>query len=115
MIKNSGLDGEPRHMTSGETNMIPLNRSKNSVYRPLLGAALLLCGTGGAAHAQSFSFKDIIDPLNPTFTQALGINNSDTAWGTETRRLSTASPSPSRQSPGISRGSISPAPTVARR
>jgi PEP-CTERM motif-containing protein len=58
--------------------MITLNRSKNSVYRPLLGAALLV-SAAGAAHAQSFT--NIIDPLNPTFTQALGINDSDTIVG----------------------------------
>jgi uncharacterized membrane protein len=59
--------------------MIPLNRSKNSVCRPLLGAALLLSAAGSAAHAQTFT--NIIDPLNPTFTQALGINDSDTIVG----------------------------------
>jgi hypothetical protein len=51
--------------------MIALNRSKNSLYRLLLGASLLLGGS--AARAQ---FTNIIDPLNPTFTQALGINDS---------------------------------------
>jgi hypothetical protein len=54
--------------------MNPLNCSKNSVSRPLLGAALLVCGAGSAAQAQSFT--NIIDPLNPTFTQALGINDA---------------------------------------
>jgi hypothetical protein len=34
---------------------------------------------GAAAHAQSF--VNIVDPLNPTFTQALGINSSDTIAG----------------------------------
>jgi hypothetical protein len=57
--------------------MNPLNRSKNLVYRPLLGAALLLAA--GAAHAQTFT--NIIDPSNPAFTQALGINNDDTIVG----------------------------------
>jgi hypothetical protein len=59
--------------------MIALNRSKNSVYWPLLNAALLLSAAGGAAHAQTFT--NIIDPLNPTFTQALGINDSNTIVG----------------------------------
>jgi PEP-CTERM motif len=54
--------------------MNPLNRSKNSVYRPLLGAALLVSGVSSVAQAQSFT--NIIDPLNPTFTQALGINDA---------------------------------------
>src|SRR5271167_1713357 len=57
--------------------MDPLNRSKNSVYRLLLGAAVLL--SGSAAHAQSFT--NIIDPLNPTFTQALGINDANEIAG----------------------------------
>ena len=57
--------------------MNPLNRSKNFLFRPLLGASLLL--SAGAAHAQTF--VNIIDPLNPTFTQALGINSSDTIVG----------------------------------
>jgi PEP-CTERM motif len=57
--------------------MNPLNRSKNFLFRPLLGASLLL--SAGAAHAQTFT--NIIDPLNPTFTQALGINDSDTIVG----------------------------------
>jgi hypothetical protein len=62
-------------LTTAEINMITL---KNSVYRPLLGAALLVWGAGSAAHAQ---FTNIIDPLNPTFTQALGINNNDRIVG----------------------------------
>ncbi len=53
--------------------MNSLNRPKNSLFLPLLGAALLVCGAGSAAHAQTFT--NVIDPLNPTFTQALGINN----------------------------------------
>jgi hypothetical protein len=39
----------------------------------------LLLSAAGAAHAQSFT--NIIDPLNPTFTQALGINDSGTIVG----------------------------------
>ena len=58
--------------------MNPLNRSKNSAFRTLLGAALLV-SAASAAHAQSFT--NIIDPLNPTFTQALGINDAGTIAG----------------------------------
>jgi hypothetical protein len=58
----------------GEIDMNPFNRSKSSL---LLGTALLLCG--GAAHAQSFT--NIVDPLNTTFTQALGVNGSNTIVG----------------------------------
>jgi PEP-CTERM motif len=54
-----------------------LNRSKNLVYRPLLGAALLV-SAAGAAHAQ---FTNIVDPVNPTFTQALGINSANEIVG----------------------------------
>jgi hypothetical protein len=54
--------------------MNPLNRLKSSL---LLGATVLLCGS--AAHAQTFT--NIIDPLNPTFTQALGINSSGNIVG----------------------------------
>ena len=59
--------------------MIALNRSKNSVYRLLGCAALLVSAAGSVAHAQTFT--NIIDPLNPTFTQALGINNSNEIVG----------------------------------
>jgi hypothetical protein len=58
--------------------MNPLNRSKTSVYGLLLGASWLF--SGGAAHATEI-FTNIIDPLNPTFTQALGINNAGTIAG----------------------------------
>jgi hypothetical protein len=54
--------------------MIPINCTRNLAYRPFLGAALLLSAAGSAAHAQEFF--NIIDPANPTFTQALGINES---------------------------------------
>jgi hypothetical protein len=57
--------------------MIALNRSKNSVYR-LLGCAALLVSAAGAAHAQ---FTNIVDPANPTFTQALGINDANKIVG----------------------------------
>jgi hypothetical protein len=59
--------------------MIASDRLKNTSIRPLLWAALLLSGAGSVAHAQTFT--NIIDPLNPTFTQALGINDSDTIVG----------------------------------
>ena len=59
--------------------MNPLNWSKNLVYWPSLGAALLLSAAGSVADAQTFT--NIVDPLNPTFTQALGINSSGTIAG----------------------------------
>jgi len=59
--------------------MITLNRSKNSVYRLLGAAALLVSAAGSVVHAQTFT--NIIDPLNPTFTQALGISNSNEIVG----------------------------------
>jgi hypothetical protein len=61
-------------MKSGEINMNSLNRLKSSL---LLGAAVTL--SGSAAHAQAFT--NIIDPANPTFTQALGINDAGTIAG----------------------------------
>jgi hypothetical protein len=57
--------------------MIPSDRWKNSAFRTLLGAALLV--SAGGAVAQSFT--NIIDPLNTAFTQALGINDSGTIVG----------------------------------
>jgi len=51
---------------------------RNHVHS-VLGAALALSAAGGAAHAQTFT--NIIDPANPTFTQALGINGSGTIVG----------------------------------
>lgn len=35
----------------------------------------------GPAHALTYTFQNIIDPLNPTFTQALGINTAGTTVG----------------------------------
>src|SRR5579862_5888447 len=46
-----------------------------------IGLASLLSVAGGSAHAAPFTFTDIIDPVNPTFTQALGINGSNTVVG----------------------------------
>ena len=59
--------------------MIASDRSRNSLFRSFGGAALLVCGVGSAAHAQTFT--NIIDPLNPTFTQALGINDANEIAG----------------------------------
>ena len=45
------------------------------------GAAFVVSAAmSGAAHATP-SFTNIIDPLNPTFTQALGVNNAGTIVG----------------------------------
>ena len=57
--------------------MITTNRSKNSVYGLMLGASWLFLGS--AAYATDFT--NIIDPLNPTFTQALGTNDAGTIVG----------------------------------
>jgi hypothetical protein len=46
------------------------------VAAPLAIAAAAVLTSAVAAHAGGYSFQDIIDPLNPTFTQALGINAS---------------------------------------
>ena len=35
----------------------------------------------GPAHAVTYTFQNIVDPLNPTFTQALGINSAGTIVG----------------------------------
>ncbi len=50
-------------------------------YAAALGAAGVLTLGSGAAHATSVAFTNIIDPLNPTFTQALGINDQSTIVG----------------------------------
>ena len=44
-----------------------------------ISAAFLLSAVAGPAYAGSF--LNIIDPANPTFTQALGINGSGTIVG----------------------------------
>ncbi len=44
-----------------------------------LGTAGLL--VLGAGNARAYVYQSIVDPLNPTFTQALGINNSSTIVG----------------------------------
>ena len=66
------------YATSGEIDM-PFNCSKHSLFRRLPVIALLVCGVGSAANAQTFT--NIIDPLNPTFTQALGINDANEIAG----------------------------------
>ena len=43
--------------------------------------ALALIWTTGSAQAVTYTFQDIIDPVNPTFTQALGINDAGTIVG----------------------------------
>jgi hypothetical protein len=40
-----------------------------------------LVWTAGPAHAVIYTFQNIVDPLNPTFTQALGINSAGTIVG----------------------------------
>jgi hypothetical protein len=40
-----------------------------------------LVWTAGPAHAVTYTFQNIVDPLNPTFTQALGINSAGTIVG----------------------------------
>lgn len=55
-----------------------------SQYRnPALGAlvAVALASVAVPAGAVTYTFQDIIDPLNPAFTQALGINNAGTIVG----------------------------------
>lgn len=44
-------------------------------------AALALASAAVPAHAVTYTFQDIIDPVNPAFTQALGINDSGTIVG----------------------------------
>jgi hypothetical protein len=44
-------------------------------------AAAAAAWTSGPAAAVTFNVVDIVDPLNPTFTQALGINNASTIVG----------------------------------
>jgi hypothetical protein len=43
--------------------------------------ALALAWTAGPAQAVTYTFQNIIDPVNPTFTQALGINDAGTIVG----------------------------------
>jgi hypothetical protein len=43
--------------------------------------AVALESTSQPAHAITYTFQDIVDPVNPTFTQALGINDAGTIVG----------------------------------
>jgi probable HAF family extracellular repeat protein len=49
-------------------------------YAIAFGAAGLLALAAGTAHAD-YVFTNIVDPVNPTFTQALGINDTSTIVG----------------------------------
>jgi hypothetical protein len=51
------------------------------VAGPLAIAPAVVLTSAVPAHAGSYTFQNIIDPLNPTFTQALGINGSGTIAG----------------------------------
>ena len=53
-------------------------RSRLSLMLGALTVGALVCTAGPA---QAVTFQNIIDPLNPTFTQALGINNAGTIVG----------------------------------
>jgi PEP-CTERM motif len=71
------------HLTSGEINMIPLNRS---IFRPLRGVAArcLLAAVplaiAPAAHA-GYKLTIITDPTGTGFINTLGINDSGTVAG----------------------------------
>jgi len=70
-------------LTSGEINMIPLNRS---IFRPLRGVAArcllaaIPLAIAPAAHA-GYNVTSIPDPTSTNVLQALGINNSMTVAG----------------------------------
>jgi hypothetical protein len=51
--------------------------------KPAFGAltAVAIASAAVPAHAVTYTFQDIIDPANPTFTQALGINGAGTIVG----------------------------------
>jgi hypothetical protein len=69
-------------MTSRESERDPLRASPvhlSLALSALTGVALAL--TSGPAHAVTFTVQNIVDPLNPTFTQALGINDASTIVG----------------------------------
>jgi hypothetical protein len=63
------------------SNAVSIQEDKQAMSKlsTALGCAALLSATTGSAHA--ISFINIVDPLNPTFTQALGINGSDVVVG----------------------------------
>src|SRR6516165_536611 len=51
--------------------------------KPSFGALAVVALASAAvpAHATTYTFQDIIDPVNPTFTQALGINDAGAIVG----------------------------------
>ena len=51
--------------------------------KPSFGAlaVVALASAAAPAHAVTYTFQDIIDPVNPTFTQALGINDAGAIVG----------------------------------
>jgi hypothetical protein len=59
------------------------SRPSQSLFKLALGALSVgaLAWTAGPADAVTFNVVNIIDPLNPTFTQALGINDTSTIVG----------------------------------
>jgi PEP-CTERM motif len=58
-------------------------RASRGSFKLALGAVTVgvLAWTTGPAHAVTYTFQNIIDPLNPTFTQLLGINDTGTIVG----------------------------------
>jgi PEP-CTERM motif len=67
-------------MTGFESDHLPASRAHlNLALSALTAVALAL--TTGSAHAVTFAVQNIVDPLNPTFTQALGINDNGTIVG----------------------------------
>jgi hypothetical protein len=67
-------------MTAFERDHLPASRAHlNLALSALTAVALAL--TTGSAHAVTFVVQNIVDRLNPTFTQALGINDTSTIVG----------------------------------
>jgi PEP-CTERM motif len=64
-------------VTKERENMF--SRHPNATLGALAVAALASAAV--PAHAVTYTFQNIIDPVNPTFTQALGINDSGTIVG----------------------------------
>ena len=64
------------------TSITFTSNSKTTITKALL---VPFCAAGmlvlGAASARAATFTPIVDPTNPTFTQALGINNAGTVVG----------------------------------
>ena len=71
------------------TPVVAAGRSFRSLLASFGRSKLILCCAGAImlawstvpAHAANYTFQDIIDPANPNFTQALGINNGGTIVG----------------------------------